>query len=163
MTVACRLLRKALFVVALSSGTAMHAASAPAQTGATGLRSAEMPELSGVGAFEVGTQYRDLASGRRTIGVRIWYPASAGRGPRAVYQHSLSLPGQQPVSIKEFGSARPGAAPLPRKFPLVLISHGYQGWAEHMSRLGEVLASRGYVVARFWSIARPIRHLCSAS
>lgn len=112
-------------------------------------RSAEMPELSGPGQFAVGTQVFEVAARDRKIGLRIWYPAIAKTmGQRVVYRHRLSLPGQQVVAIAESGRAIAHAQPASgTKFPLIVMSHGYGGWAEHMSQLGEALASRGYVVA----------------
>ena len=111
-------------------------------------RSAEMPELSGPGASPVGTDHRAWMSGDRRIAVRIWYPARAdGTTPTVVYRHRRALPGQRAVELEMQGMAREGARPdSAARFPLVLMSHGYGGWAEHMSRLGETLASRGYIV-----------------
>jgi predicted dienelactone hydrolase len=112
------------------------------------VNSAEMPELAKPGAFGVGTKMDHLAVADRTIGVRFWYPAAtAGSSARAVYRHLRALPGQQPLKIEETGRAVADAKPIAgQTFPLVLMSHGYGGWAEHMSRLGETLASRGYVL-----------------
>lgn len=111
--------------------------------------SAEMPALSGLGDYGVGTEYREMTVGTRSVGVRIWYPATrATSALPTTYRHRHALPGQQPIELAETGIAVAGAPPAtPLKYPLVLISHGYGGWAEHFSRLGEALASRGYIVA----------------
>ena len=110
--------------------------------------SAEMPELSGPGSFTIGTQAHELALSGRAIGVRLWFPARTASSERAVYRHRRALPGQQALELAEAGAAASHAAPISgQRFPLILISHGYGGWAEHMSRLGETLASRGYIVA----------------
>ncbi len=108
-----------------------------------------MPALSGPGQFDTGTKFYELGSEGRKIGLRIWYPASVARSARRIaYRHSLSVPGKAPVQIVEQGVSVIAAAPMAdAKFPLVVISHGYGGWAEQLSRLGETLASRGYVVA----------------
>ena len=110
--------------------------------------SAEQPELAGPGSFAIGTRFHELAVGERTIGVRLWFPAHLESAERAVYRHRRALPGQQALEIEEVGAAAAEAAPIGgQRFPLILISHGYGGWAEHMSRLGETLSSRGYIVA----------------
>lgn len=111
-------------------------------------RSAEMPELSGPGSLPVGTDYREWLNGDRKIGVRIWYPAEPNSTtPTAVYKHQRALQGQRALDLEERGLAREKSVPKSNaRFPLVLMSHGYGGWAEHMSQLGETLASRGYIV-----------------
>lgn len=134
-----RLLASMLLVVAPMAGAAP--------------RSAEMPALSGPGPQAIGTDYRELTAGDRRIGVRVWFPAEKSAStdaaaPKAVYRHRRALPGQQVLDVEENGLALSEARPLAGvRFPLVLMSHGYGGWSEHMSRLGETLASRGYVVA----------------
>jgi predicted dienelactone hydrolase len=108
-----------------------------------------MPALSGLGDYGVGTEFREMTVGTRSVGVRIWYPATrAASALPTTYRHRHALPGKQPIELAETGIAVAGAPPAtPLKYPLVLISHGYGGWAEHFSRLGEALASRGYIVA----------------
>jgi predicted dienelactone hydrolase len=133
-------------IAAMSAGTAQGQVQS---TKPTAVHSAEMPELAIVGAFGIGTRMHDLAVGDRTISVRFWYPAVTNdSSTRALYKHRRALPGQQPLNIAETGIAVSDAKPIAgQTFPLVVMSHGYGGWAEHMSRLGETLASRGYVVA----------------
>lgn len=115
---------------------------------ASQLLAAELPELAGIGDLPVGTALEELAVADRRIGLRIWYPAlRSGKSARTVYRHRREVPGQQKLEVAEQGMALTMAVPLKgRKFPLVVMSHGYGGWAEHFSRLGENLASRGYVV-----------------
>lgn len=109
---------------------------------------AEMPELAGIGKFRVGTNFEELAVADRSIGLRIWYPAvRSGKTVQAVYRHRRETPGQRTFEVVEQGIAAARAVPVQgTSFPLVVMSHGYGGWAEHLSRLGETLASRGYVV-----------------
>ncbi|OSZ64486.1 hypothetical protein CAP39_13075 [Sphingomonas sp. IBVSS1] len=111
--------------------------------------SAEMPERSGHGRHVVGTAFEELAAGNRMIGIRYWFPAEPDSAAQPQhYHHRRALPGQQALTLSEQGRALAPAKPLAgQKFPLILMSHGYGGWSEHMSRLGETLASRGYVVA----------------
>jgi predicted dienelactone hydrolase len=58
------------------------------------------------------------------------------------------IPGKAAVPIVETGVAFETAAHLPgKRYPLLIMSHGFGGWNTQFSRLGETLASRGYVVA----------------
>ena len=122
--------------------------------------SAESPELGRAGKFAIGTHFQQLqlpirvrltptgvAEAARTVGLRLWYPATDARGTAAVYRHAITMPGNSTHQIVEHGAAVENVAAAKGRFPLVVISHGFGGWSEHMSRLGEHLASRGYVVA----------------
>jgi predicted dienelactone hydrolase len=122
--------------------------------------SMEAPELGRVGAYPVGTKTRDLelparikltATGpveaKRSVGLRLWYPAASAKGTAAIYRHSLKMSDKSTHELVEHGAAFEGTLPAKGSFPLVIISHGFGGWSEHLSRLGEHLASRGYVVA----------------
>lgn len=134
---------------AAASALMLPAGAARAEQAVDRPHSAEMPALSGYGNYGVGTEYREMTLDARSVGVRIWYPAMrAGSPPPIAYHHTHALPGQAPIAIAETGIAVADAPPeTSRKYPLVVISHGYGGWAEHFSQLGEALASRGYVVA----------------
>ena len=129
-----------------STGAARPAASS-APTAA--IRSAELPELAGLGPLAIGTARYDLPVGARTIGVRLWYPARAAKpGTRAeVYRHTARLASAPPYPITEQGSAVGKAAALGGSYPLLVMSHGFGGWDTHMSQLAEALASHGYVIA----------------
>jgi dienelactone hydrolase len=117
----------------------------------------EAPVLGRAGEAPVGTRTLELALGPRVgltavaepriIGVRLWYPAQAGTGPAAMYRHVARFAAGSALEIVERGVARDNAVPANGTVPLVLLSHGYRGWSAHLSRLGEHLASRGYVVA----------------
>ncbi len=126
-------------------------------------RRAEMPELSGWGQGVVGTEFHNVATGGRNIGVRLWYPARATKGAvPATYSHVHTAPGQQPTTIVLRGNALTRAAPLTGgRFPLIILSHGYGGWDTHMSQLGEVLASHGYVVAAIDHVDQPVHDIPS--
>jgi pimeloyl-ACP methyl ester carboxylesterase len=121
---------------------------------------AEAPELGRSGQYAIGTTYREIdlgerislaASGpqqaKRSVGVRFWYPATGATGNAALYRHPMVLADKSAHEIVEHGAAFENVAFAKGRYPLVVISHGFGGWAEHMSRLGEHLASRGYVVA----------------
>ncbi len=158
------MLRPTIALVTLLAAISAGAAQGQDQaTEPVAVNSAEMPELAMPGAFAIGTRMDRLAVGDRTIGVRFWYPAAtAGSSVRAVYSYRRALPGQQPIKIAETGLAVADAKPIMgHSFPLVLMSHGYGGWAEHMSRLGETLASRGYVVASIDHRDQPFTDIAS--
>jgi predicted dienelactone hydrolase len=119
----------------------------------------EAPELGRRGTVALGTSYSDVALPKRlrltatgpvetprSIGVRFWYPAQAAGAELATYRHELKMADGSAHIVVERGIAGEGAAPASGKFPLVIISHGFGGWSEQLSRLGEHLASRGYVV-----------------
>lgn len=127
----------------------------------------ETPELGRVGSYALGTfekeyllpnRARISAMGAvtgslpvedRRLKVRIWYPATTGTSAtRASYVHSFKGPGQPAFEIVMQGAATPNAPALAaKKFPLVLMSHGFGGWNTQFSNLGETIASHGYIVA----------------
>jgi alpha-beta hydrolase superfamily lysophospholipase len=154
----------ALRIVALMlSGSGVPATAktpATSQVKAAQNGSAEAPELGRAGEFAVGTKFEDIqlparirltptgtVEAPRVIGLRLWYPAADRQGTPALYRHSLTMPDKSADEIVEHGMATEGVVPAKGSFPLVVISHGFGGWSEHLSRLGEHLASRGYVVA----------------
>lgn len=120
----------------------------------------EAPELGRPGPHIIGTiaielslparlrlTANNLAPAQRAVGVRLWYPASTSTTVRAVYRHRMSFADQSSLDVAEQGTAFEGAAVERGKFPLILVSHGFGGWSEHLSRMCEHLATRGYVVA----------------
>ena len=141
--------RSLTFAIAALLASWVPSATAEGQQTVVAPQSAEMPELSGPGQFGVGTEFHEIVADTRTIGLRIWYPAVVSNSAaRVTYRHTRAVTGQQALHVTESGIAVVEAKPdKSAKFPLVLLSHGYGGWAEHMSRLGEVLASKGYIVA----------------
>lgn len=124
----------------------------------------ELPELARFGD-SIGTQVQNIALGtrplvettslvtgnlaseERTLRVRFWYPSDISDGKTANYAHDITVGGNDPVSVNFAGQAITDAAAKEGKYPLVVMSHGFGGWAEHYSDLGEHIASRGYVVA----------------
>jgi predicted dienelactone hydrolase len=81
----------------------------------------------------------------RPLTLEVWYPAvkdSQGKTSLDVYLRD----GKTEVSIQ--GKAVRNAKPLlnSKKYPLVLISHGYPGNRFLLSHLAENIASKGYVV-----------------
>ncbi len=111
---------------------------------------ADAPELSAPGAFKIGTVIEKIAVGAsRTVSVRLWYPATdkVGASP-IVYHHKLPLFVGKSSTLDVTGLAVADAPAVSNKrFPLVVVSHGFQGGATYFAYLGENLASKGYVVA----------------
>ena len=138
-----------------------YAATAPSQP------EINAPELARLGPYMVGTATTVLSfPGRvritaesmtggslpvqeRKLTVRVWYPAQSAEKPqRARYAHSHMRPGRATIGFETPGIAVTNALPIAEKrFPLVMVSHGYSGWDTFLSNLTENLASKGYVVA----------------
>ncbi len=110
----------------------------------------DAPELAALGAYKIGTMVETISVGTsRTVSVRLWYPATEKTGAAAiVYHHKLPLFVGKSSTLDVTGLAVTEAVPVSGKhFPLVVISHGFQGGATYFAYLGENLASKGYVVA----------------
>lgn len=142
----------ALAILMLSTGSLATAA---------GEAPSDAPELGGSGAHAVG--FRELAlttspqalpggaTGERVLPLAVWYPARATAVAQTVcYKFSPPpIPDQAAAladTITECGAALANAPPVSVRHPVVLISHGYGGWATGFSWLAENLASKGYVV-----------------
>ena len=130
-------------------------------------RTGESPELGGPGGYGIGTALTQmilpqrgrisglsavtgkLDTADRKLPVRYWYPAEpATKGQPVRYDHTMLLPGHPPFQVSSQGIAFAEAKPLSgKKFPLVVMSHGYGGWNTQFSRLAEHIAAQGYVVA----------------
>lgn len=121
----------------------------------------DAPALAALGDYAIGTQTISVASrdsivltstgvsrSVRTIQARIWYPASPQpNAPRTSFTHILPKPdGNGPEFT--IASLAVDNAPVVKgqRFPLVVVSHGYNGWDSFMTWLTENLATKGYVV-----------------
>lgn len=150
-----------LALIGLMALPIAHAATAPSQPGISA------PELARLGSYMVGTASTvlslpdrvritaasmnggNLPVQERKLTVRMWYPAQPVENPERVrYTHSHMRPGKTPIVSETPGIAVSDALPIAEKrFPLVVVSHGYGGWDTFLSNLTENLASKGYVVA----------------
>ncbi len=128
----------------------------------------DAPELARRGTFGVGVKTLDLVhkdqvdilkfdkdSGKaplydRPLKIELWYPAVIPAGVEEKTTYTSRNPGNTnpPGGFETIGKALRDAAPLAeRKFPLVVVSHGYPGTRTFLTYLTENLASKGYVVA----------------
>lgn len=98
--------------------------------------------LTGVGPYSAGYRessldYPDPAGGGdRSLRLAIWYPSADTEGEAPRYYDLFDGEG-----------AFLDADPAPGPFPLVVFSHGHQGFAENSSFLMNHLARHGFVVA----------------
>ena len=121
----------------------------------------DSPTLAALGSYEIGTQSVVVASPEsvmlspkgvsrsvRKIKARIWYPAKIKKGAaRTKFTHILPKPdGNGPEFTISSLAVDHAQIAMGRQFPLVIISHGYNGWDTFMTWLTENLATKGYIV-----------------
>jgi predicted dienelactone hydrolase len=146
---------------------AMFAAggSAFAQSNRIDIVTPSAPELASYGTFAIGVRTLQVTDRNRPdilntkeggptvrydrmLTLEVWYPATlaAGQKPGGDYRAMTRDPA---ITVTLHGQAVRDAAPAASAatFPLVIISHGYPGNRYLMSHLGEILASKGFVVA----------------
>ena len=149
------------------TGAAIAVAAVVGSSGNAPIATGEAPQFANMGAAQVGTLTTEitlpdrvristvgvltgtLPREDRTVEVRLWYPADVSKGAaQAIYRHTAKFPASADIIIEEKGAAFTNA-PIRKgaKLPLVLMSHGFSAWNTHFSRLGEAIASRGYIVA----------------
>ncbi len=123
-------------------------AAAPVVARAPSIPAADAPQLAALGPAAVGLARTEVKvpGTARTLAVMVWYPARAGGVP-ITYRRHLEPASGAPLDITTEGIAVADAAPLAGRFPLVVLSHGFGGWAGGMTYLAENLASKNYVVA----------------
>lgn len=136
-------------------------ATGPALSATGGQVPSDAPTLGGYGEQAVG--FREITvinprqampggdTAERSLPIAVWYPASADKGSLpACYSFSPPpIPDQAAAltdRITECGTAIADAPPVAGRHPVVVISHGYGGWATGFSWLAENLASKGYLV-----------------
>lgn len=122
----------------------------PAAARAPSIPAADAPQLAALGPAGVGLAHTTVTvpGTPRTLAVMVWYPAvvPAGATPETYRRHLVTADGP-PLDITTEGIAVAAAPPAAGRFPLVVMSHGFGGWAGGMTYLAENLASKGYVVA----------------
>jgi predicted dienelactone hydrolase len=136
----------------------------------------DAPELARLGTFGVGLRTIELlheaqaevlafdsAAGAapladRKLAVDIWYPAQVDtRAAAETYSGSLTAePPAPPTRFTRPGIAVRDAPQAAGRFPLVVVSHGYDNESVLLGWLTENLASKGYVVAAIRHADPPI-------
>lgn len=121
----------------------------------------DAPLLAALGPHQIGMQTGEVVSQNvvtlskagitrapRTIKFRIWYPAKTTSGAtRTSFTHVLPRPDGKgaPFTIPSLAVENAQVAGGARH-PLVIVSHGYNGWDSFMTWLTENLATKGYIV-----------------
>lgn len=147
-----------LALIVLFSGPAM---SQPIKTLPYAVPPMDAPMLAALGPHAVGMQKGEVVSrdaltltntgpvrASRTIGFRVWYPAkTTPDAARASFTNVLPKPNGEKVTFT-IPSLAVENAPLETgaRYPLVIVSHGYNGWDSFMTWLTENLATKGYIV-----------------
>ncbi len=148
-----------IILLALAMGS-----NAAAETNRIDLIRHDAPELADYGPHDIGVRTLELVNVEqpdvvhsttnggvqyydRRITAEFWYPAilESGQAPGGAY---TSTTRNHHITAVLHGRAVRDALPAAslRSLPLVVISHGYPGNRYLMSHLGEILASKGYVV-----------------
>lgn len=112
----------------------------------------DAPELARPGEHAVGVATIELvnvAQGDRRLAVDLWFPAAvaAGATPETYSGTLTAEPPAPPTRFTRPGIAVRDAKRAAGRFPLVIVSHGYDNESVLLSWLTENLASKGYVVA----------------
>lgn len=147
-----------LSMLVLFSGSVM---AQPPKTRPYAIPPMDAPLLAALGPDQIGTQRGEVISQNvvtltksgvtrapRTIKFRVWYPAKiAPRARRTSFTHILPKSDGKGASFTipslavENAQVTEGA-----RQPLIIVSHGYNGWDSFMTWLTENLATKGYIV-----------------
>ncbi len=159
-----------ILVLGLAMAAGAVAREAPSRPGV------DAPELAHLGQFDVGVRMFSIAQVKqidvlafdpatgaapkrdRELTVDLWYPATlaAGASPETYSGSMTAEPPAPPTRFTIPGIAVRDATPAVGRFPLVVVSHGYDNAAIALSWLTENLASKGYVVAAIRHMDPPI-------
>ncbi|WP_405399887.1 alpha/beta hydrolase family protein [Maribacter sp. Asnod2-G09] len=162
------LLFSASLIAFLFNGLTINTVNAQTQDFLYGDQMPDAPKLSARGEYKVGVQTVNLVNPNqvdilnskegkdptydRPITIEVWYPASVSADAKTVvYDEVMGTRGDSLRPLTPFtfkGRAYRDAEALKgKKFPLVVVSHGYVGSRYLMTYLTENLASKGYIVA----------------
>lgn len=137
------------------------AMSHPVQPAPYAIPPMDAPLLAALGPHQIGMQKAAVVSQNvvtltnagvirapRTINFRIWYPAkTTPDAPRTGFTHILPRPDGKGAPFTIPGLAVENAPVAGgARYPLVVVSHGYNGWDSFMTWLTENLATKGYIV-----------------
>lgn len=122
---------------------------APLGDFAVGVRTITLVDRNTVDVVGFDAQHGTAPRHDRLLTVDLWYPSRMSAGAHQE-TYSATLPAEPPDPPLRFtmpGLAVRNARPAPRRFPLVILSHGRSNATVALSWLTENLASKGYVVA----------------
>lgn len=109
--------------------------------------------LEALGPYAVGYRVEDTwLPGSRPLRLHYWYPASSGKGAKAIYKVRLHgvpiVPGvADPIAFQVESDVAVNGAPVSGGvFPAVVMSPGYGNMGFDQAGYGEHLASHGFVV-----------------
>lgn len=151
----------ALLCLAILMVPAAQSIAQPVSRQAPAVPPMDAPALAALGPHHIGSAQLSIAvpnavsltaqglvQSQRPIKVRVWYPATTTpRSARTSFTHSLPRPDGQGTKFSTASLAVAGAAVLQgQRYPLVIVSHGYNGWDTFMTWLTENLATKGYIV-----------------
>jgi len=117
------------------------------------------PELSGKGNYNVGVKTLSITNPSqfdpvtqtlkdRKLTIEVWYPATKTVvADKTVYHNETRTGIPFTLQADAIRNAQSHAMVDGKKFPLIVLSHGYTGYRTIMFYLGEHLASHGYIVA----------------
>ncbi len=115
---------------------------------AVGVRTLEIVHRDQLDILNADKQTHKAPKADRHLTIEIWYPALLQAGEQEATAYEMPLPGQNAAVIqiadKAVRNAKPAAG---KRFPLVVVSHGYPGSRYFMTYLTANLASKGYIVA----------------
>lgn len=121
---------------------ALSACSGPADTADSAETVDLYTEVTTLGPWSVGWRtdtlsYTDPTAAPRELRLSVWYPSTDTSGREAEYRGGAI---EDPDAFAD-------AVPASGDFPVIVFSHGHQGYAENSSFLMTFLASHGFVVA----------------
>lgn len=121
----------------------------------SGLPNDVTPELSERGAYAIGVRTVTIENTKHTnalnstekhrkLTLEIWYPSEANNGSATFYANETRS--GVPFSIQA-NAVRDAAilANSKKRFPIIVLSHGYTGYRTIMYHIAEHLASHGYI------------------
>lgn len=134
--------------VAAADASAADAATSPVDGGTDATATATDPyaALTAPGPYRVGhrvvqlTYKQNAGLGERTVPLHLWYPTEATTGEHPVYTGLFA----DDVSLEDVPLAKSASA---KGFPIVVHSHGHQGFAGNSAFLMRHVASHGWVAA----------------
>ena len=94
-------------------------------------------------AFVPAEPYEWRGDAKHALATMVWYPADPGAEEKP---QMLGPPGN-PLFDGGHAAADAALAPMPAKFPLIVLSHGTGGTGGNLAWLGTALARAGYVAA----------------